>query len=496
MDDNTYQVACRSSMVGVFSHRMWAAVITTWLVLFGRGSYSDPSRDASAREIGRLMETLSSRGQFSGCALVAEHGHVLYRKAFGFADTADGRKLTEDTPFNIASVTKQFTAMAIMMLAEKKQLDYDDLLSRYIPEFASLPHASGITLRHLLTHTSGIPDFGDLAVEDDTRLTETSLIATLVAKDALFSSPGRQYRYSNPGYRLLAVVIERVSRMAYSSFLRSRIFQPLGMLHTVVYDRPEALPARCAVGYDPFGQRLDVVAVAVPGDGGIFSTIDDLFKWDQALYTDRLVRQSTLVQAFTPAVVREGTSTYGFGWNIAGSGAGKYVWHTGNQAGFRAFIERRFDDRTTVILLTNVGNSKRVEICDALLEILAGRPYRLPRRSGAEALYTRIRVSGVDAAIREFSELKAAHGDDYDLGESELNTLGYQLLYGDKRVADAVAIFKLNTIEHSTSSNAFDSLGEAYRVHSDIELARQSYQTAVKLDPQNRHASTMLKELK
>src|SRR5579871_4437270 len=123
MDDNTYQVACRSSMVGVFSHRMWAAVITTWLVLFGRGSYSDPSRDASAREIGRLMETLSSRGQFSGCALVAEHGHVLYRKAFGFADTADGRKLTEDTPFNIASVTKQFTAMAIMMLAEKKQLE-------------------------------------------------------------------------------------------------------------------------------------------------------------------------------------------------------------------------------------------------------------------------------------------------------------------------------------------------------------------------------------
>jgi len=193
--------------------------------------------------------------------------------------------------------------------------------------------------------------------------------------------------------------------------------------------------------------------------------------------------------------VEEGTSTYGFGWNVAEEGGNKYVWHQGSQAGFRAFIKRRLKDRVAVIMLTNKGNSKRLDISAAIQNIFANKPYALPKRSGAEKLYKTILDSGIQVAMQIYDSLKSENAD-YDLGESELNTLGYQLLYGDKRVSDAIAIFKLNTTEHPLSSNAFDSLGEAYRANSENELAVNSYQTAVKLDPTNGHAAAMLRELK
>jgi len=211
------------------------------------------------------------------------------------------------------------------------------------------------------------------------------------------------------------------------------------------------------------------------------------------LYTDKLVPQSALAVAFTPGKVEEGSSTYGFGWNVGDSGGSKYVWHTGNTAGFRAFIERRLTERVTVILLTNKGNSKRTEMNEAILNVLAGRPYVMPRMSGAEKLYEVTHASGIQAALQQYESLKTSA--DYDLGESELNTLGYQLLYGDKRVGDAIAIFKLNTTGHPLSSNAYDSLAEAYRKSGADKLAISNYQNAVMLDSSNLHAVAMLKEM-
>jgi CubicO group peptidase (beta-lactamase class C family) len=271
------------------------------------------------------------------------------------------------------------------------------------------------------------------------------------------------------------------------------IFKPLGMSSSFVYDRPQKKNRQAASGYSQFGAKDDVNPSAVPGDGGVYSTVDDLLKWDQALYTDKLVRQSALAAAFVPGSVQEGSSNYGFGWNIADENGEKYVWHTGSTAGFRAFIERRLTSKITVILLTNRGNSKRIEINDAILNILRGKSYTLPKMSGAEKLYKTIHESGVQAAIQMCGSL--AKSGDYDVSESELNTLGYQLLYGDKRASEAVAIFKLNAAEHPGSSNAFDSLGEAYQKEGDKDLAIKSYQNAVRLDPTNGHAAGMLKEL-
>jgi CubicO group peptidase (beta-lactamase class C family) len=461
--------------------------------IVGLSSYGLPTN--SAQEIGTLMTTLFERGQFNGAVLVAREGKIIYRSAFGKANVEAGTDFTPETRSDIGSVTKQFTAMAIMILAERNKVKYEDPVSKYIPEFSRSPHLSKITLRHLLTHTSGIPDYGDLGI-DDSGLSQQALAAAVLTKEDLFSKPGEKYRYSNPGYALLAIVVERVSGEQFSNFLQREIFKPVGMGATFVYDGPGKKNLRTAVGYGQFGQVDDAEATAIPGDGGIYSTVNDLFKWDRALYTDKLVRKSTLAQAFTPGRVEEGSSTYGFGWNLAEDGTGKYVWHTGSHAGFRAFIERRLTPRITVIMLTNRGNSKRMEINTAIQNILAAKPYVLPKQSGAERLYRVIHDSGINAAMKTYDDLKREKSADYDLAESELNTLGYQLLYGDKRWSDAIVIFKLNTIEHPTSSNAFDSLGEAYSKNGERGRAVQSYQMAVKLDPTNGHAVSMLRDLK
>ena len=463
------------------------------LFLWCSGAYGLSSDQAA--EIGKLMETLFARGQFNGAILVAKDGKILYRNGLGKANFQAALDFTPDTPSNIGSLTKQFTAMAIMILAERKNVSYDDSVSKYIPEFSHSAHFSKVTLRHLLTHTSGMPDYGDLAI-DDTGLDQKGLIAALLQKEGTLAEPGLRYRYSNPGYALLAIVVEKVSGRRFADFLEREIFKPVGMTSTFVYDSSGKKPSSAARGYDQFGQTDDGVPTQVPGDGGLYSTVDDLFRWDQALYTDKLVSQSMLSEAFTPAKVKQATTIYGFGWNVEKKDGSDYLWHTGSSAGFRAFIERRLTNRETVVMLTNKGNSKRQEINAAIQNILAAKPYVLPKQSGAEKLYKVIHDSGIQSALQTYDALKNAKSVDYDLGENELNTLGYQLLYGDKRVTDSIAIFKLNTEEHPMSSNAFDSLGEAFSKNGDKDRARNSYQTAVKLDPTNGHAVEMLKELK
>jgi CubicO group peptidase (beta-lactamase class C family) len=466
-------------------------IVLLAIAIGGVGALAEPPERADA--IDKLMTTLHERGQFNGAILVAEHGDVLYRRGFGKADISTGIAFAPDTISDIGSVTKQFTAMAVMILAEHKRLSYDDLISKYIPEFTSASHLGRITVRQLLTHTSGIPDYGDLGI-DDSGLDQNSLIAAVLKRDAEVSKPGIKYRYSNVGYVLLAIIVQRVSGQGFSDFLAQEIFQPCGMRRTFVYDGWLAKRSGMAVGYDTFGQVDNGGPTSKPGDGGIYSTVDDLFRWDQILNTEKLVTRSTLAEAFTPATVKEGTSTYGFGWNVGLDGTNKYVWHTGSHAGFRAFIERRLNQQLTVIMLTNMGNSKRLEINSAIQNILAGQPYILPKQSGAQELYRTIHESGIEKALQRYEVLK--RGNEYDLGESELNSLGYQVLYGDRNASGAIDFFKLNSIEHPLSSNTFDSLAEAYEVNGERDRAILSYGTAVILDPSNGHAKAMLRKLR
>jgi len=426
--------------------------------------------DTHRETIRAMLTTLNENGQFNGSILVASNGVVIYRDAFGAAaGSATGNQ--PETPSNLASVSKQFTAMAVMMLVERGKIGYDDPVAMHLPQLTDA--GTGITIRHLLTHTSGIPDVGDLGI-DHPNLKEAEVLKAIVEQHAQFAGAGEQYRYSNTGYTLLGMIVEKVSAMSLGEFLARNIFEPLGMTSTHLASR----------------RRY------TKGDSGMVSTVDDLLKWDQALYTERLVKQTTLVVAFTPANVREGSSTYGFGWNSAEKDGDRFVWHTGNTGQYRAFIGRRLEERLLVVILTNQGPSRRPEICEAIVNILRGKPYTMPKLSISMKITGTIKARGVEAGIEEYERLKATQPESFNFSdESELNSLGYQVLgQGEKQAA--LRIFELNVREFPASSNAHDSLGEAYAKTGRKDRAIQAYSRALELDPNNLNSQKMLRGLR
>jgi CubicO group peptidase (beta-lactamase class C family) len=464
-------------------------VLFAVLFICSINSYAVPP--GAAKTIDKLMQTLYERGQYNGSILVSVNGRVIYRNGFGESNFDTHKKFTPATISCLASVSKQFTAMTIMMLREQNQIKYDDPLSKYVPELSK--YANGVTIRNLLTHTSGIPDVGDLGI-DHPGLTNNEVLQALVKQESLVFKPGTKYQYSNTGYVLLSIIVERITKKSFKDYLTEKILVPLKMNNTFLYDGSEIRSGDVASGYNPFGLKDDYNSFET-GDGGMFSTVDDLLKWDQALYSEKLVKQSTLDTAFTPAKVTEGTTTYGFGWNITVTAGNKTVWHTGNTAGYRAFIERVLKNKIAIMMLTNKGNSKRMEISNAILNILQGLPYQLPKRPVSEKMYTMINVHGVDFAIKTYDSLRAANDTTFDFSESELNTLGYQLL-SENRKNDGVQIFKLNAVRYPNSSNAFDSLGDAYSAIRDKDSAIASYQKAVDLDKNNIQSRDKLNRLK
>ena len=283
----------------------------------------------------------------------------VIRRSYGFARIQPPAGVTSATNFRLASLTKQFTAATILLLAEKKneKLNLDDRIrEKWLPELPEVTNT--ITIRHLLTHTSGLMDYEDvLEIDDDPdqQLTDADVLGILSTQNrTYFSPPGSQYRYSNSGYALLALIVERASEKRFAIFLHEQIFVPLQMDGTVAYEKNIS-----TVVYRAFGHTWNESSwiltdqsrtSAVLGDGGIYSSIDDLAKWDTALYDDRLLSLESLKLAFTPAVRTDEPATeYGMGWFISGD----MIWHSGESIGFRNIILRFPKQRLTVVVLTN-----------------------------------------------------------------------------------------------------------------------------------------------
>jgi CubicO group peptidase (beta-lactamase class C family) len=285
--------------------------------------------------------------------LVLRDGEAVVRRAYGLAEVESGAAATPATNYRLASVTKQFTATAILLLVEDGRLHLDHPASKWLP---GLPAAArGITVRQLLTHTSGLIDYEDVMPGGlDAQLRDADVLRLLASQDRTYFAPGTAYRYSNSGYALLALIVEAASDRGFAAFLRERIFMPLGMRDTVAYEEGVSVVPRRAFGYSHergAWVRTDQSATsAVLGDGGIYSSIDDLAKWDAALYDERLLRADSLRLAFTPATATDdATVRYAFGWRITGETA----WHSGETIGFRNVIVRYPQRRLTVVVLTN-----------------------------------------------------------------------------------------------------------------------------------------------
>jgi CubicO group peptidase (beta-lactamase class C family) len=300
--------------------------------------------------------------------LVVRDGKALVRKAYGLANLEQGIEATPATNYRLASVTKQFTAAAILLLAQDGRLSIDDPVRKWLP---TLPHSDdAITLRHLLTHTGGLIDYEDIMPADlAVALRDVDVLHLLEKERRVYFPAGSAWRYSNGGYSLLSLIVARASGMPFQDFLRTRIFEPLGMRNTLAYV-PEGppVPGR-AFGYtlvDGKWESTDQsLTSAVLGDGGVYSSIDDLAKWDAALYDDRLLNDASRKLAFTPWVKSDDADVaYGFGWRITGD----TLWHSGESVGFRNVIVRWPKRHLSVIVLSNRNDPE---------------PYRMALRIGA-----------------------------------------------------------------------------------------------------------------
>ncbi len=314
-------------------------------------SCSRAGGDDGAR-IDALM--LAYTGAAPGAAvLVLRDGVAVFRRAYGLADLEQQVPATPATNYRLASMTKPFTAAAVLLLAQHGRLAIADPVHRWLP---SLPPATdAVTLRELLTHTSGLLDYEDLIPEGTTRqVQDADVLRLLETQNRTDFAPGTRYRYSNTGYALLALVVARASGEDFASFLRERIFQPLGMRATVAYEAGISSVAHRAFGYtyrDEAWQRSDQsLTSTVLGDGGVYSSIEDLEKWDAALYDERLLAARSLALAFAPAIATDDPAVrHGFGWRITG----ETQWHSGETVGFRNVMIRYPRRHFTVIVLTN-----------------------------------------------------------------------------------------------------------------------------------------------
>ena len=309
--------------------------------------------------------------------VVIRDGRVIVRAAYGMADIERHSAATPETDYRLASLTKQFTATAVMLLVKDGKLHYDQPIRDFLPELP--PAATGVTVRHLLNHTSGLVDYEDLIpASRTTQLDDRDVLALLASKDSVYFAPGAQYRYSNSGYVLLGLIVARISGMSLPAFLRTRIFEPLGMSATVMHvEGSDTVPHR-AYGYSPQGggfvQTDQSVTSATLGDGGIYSNVDDLVRWDQALAGAALVDSITLALATTPPQLPAGATTdYGFGWWVD-SYRGEPRWrHTGETSGFRNAIQRFPSRRLTVIVLTNRSSGEPQAIVERIVDRLLFR---------------------------------------------------------------------------------------------------------------------------
>lgn len=313
--------------------------------------------------------------KFSGSILIAQKGEILLSKGYGMANYEHSVPNVPHTKFRMGSLSKQFTAMAIIQLQEKGLLNVEDPIIKYFPDYPETGKI--ITIHHLLTHTSGIPSFTGFPDFQKTSMMPSSLEETIARfKDkALEFAPGEKYNYSNSGYILLGAIIEKVSGQSYEMFLKENIFQPLKMMNTG-YDHHSTILKDRAAGYFLGNEGLNNAAytdMSIPhAAGSLYTTAEDLYLWDRALHTEKLVKKSSLDKIFTPFM-----GNYGYGWRIGDSFNRKVVAHSGGINGFTTHIARYLDDEVCVIVLINIEGMGVGDIARDLAAIVFGEKYEI-----------------------------------------------------------------------------------------------------------------------
>jgi CubicO group peptidase (beta-lactamase class C family) len=390
--------------------------------------------------------------------------------------------------------------MLVMQQVAKGTIKLDAHIPDYLPYYRK-DTGDKVTIHHLLTHTSGIPSYTDDPKFMDEVARNPSkpddFVKRYCSGDLQFD-PGSKFHYNNSGYFLLGAILEHVTGKKYEQLLRENIFDPLGMKDTG-YDHSEAILPKRATGYENGLAEVDnsdYLDMSLPyAAGSLYSTVEDMYKWDQALYTDKLLPAALKEKMWTPALDK-----YAYGWFVdkvaaAEPGAGKTtIGHGGGINGFNTIEQRVIDDHDLIVAFNNTPGANLGEMATGIRAILYGAEPKPPKRPLVSTLGSTIVNKGVDAAIAQYRDLKKTNPDGYDFAPPRLNLLGRMLLVHD-RADDAIAIFKLNAEEYPKNPGAYNGLGDAYAKAGNKQLAIESYRKAIELDPQNQPGKDKLKAL-
>lgn len=399
-------------------------------VVFCQTSYNVEKLDS-------ILYDLHINGEFNGNILIAEKGNVIFEKSYGFAELSTKRLLNTNSIFELASVSKQFTAMAIYLLSKQGKLNINDNISKFIPE---LSFYGDITISNLVHHTSGLPDYMRLFDEkwDKSKFATNYDIVKMLSehKPELYFEPNEEFQYSNTGYALLGYIIEKASNMEFEKYLEKYIFKPLKMKNTFVYRsrfRPKKVK-NYALGYvsdslgnnvltNSFGKTYYTYYLdGIVGDGMVNSNLYDLLKWDQALYSNKFINNNDKNIIFKSSQTMDGNLTnYGYGWFVDNNNEqGLIVEHSGSWAGYMTHIERYIDKEKTIIILQNISNANTVSPKKYAINLLYNKELQIPLRLSPEVLkiYTGTYLTNnksESSIVFESNKLWIVMGDGYKL---------------------------------------------------------------------------------
>ncbi len=479
------------------------------------------AQDKRSERIDSLVSVLAANKLFNGSILVAEHGSVIYRRSVGDIDFAHHIPNSDTTTFNLASLSKPLTAVAVLQLVQKGKINLGDPLSKYFKDF---PYPE-IQVRHLLSQSSGLPvqekaEASYIAAHPDEILSNEEIYTHIVdSKTPLLFPPGSNWSYNNTNYVLLALLVEKVSRMPFNVYMKVKVFRPAGMSKSYIRlagmpNTPRYIIPNYYTGAYQNVDSLDHIQNytfynlgSLYGPANVMSTLQDLLKFEQALMAGKLINKDLLKPAFSPLILNNGkvfhmgasTRSYGLGWNVYTKKAhpDTFIFHDGHVVGITTVLHHNLNKDQTIIFYDNTNHAPlqlMVGISNMLNGISPGN-FRVTQ-SLARVYGETLVKNGLNAAASKLLSLKSdtAH---YYIDELEMNTLGFDLLKAPMpdHLARSLEVFKINILLFPKSGNAYDSYAQALEKAGDNDDALLMYQKSVMLWPDNEEGKKAVKRL-
>ena len=448
-------------------------------------------------KIEEIIRLYSENAGFNGSVLVAHKGKVIYKNGFGLANMEWNIPNETNTKFRIASVTKPFTAMLVMQLVAENILDLQKPITTYLKDYPK-ENGSKITIHHLLTHSSGLRR--DVETEQKQFHNPKQLVKIFDNEPLLFK-PGEKFEYSNAGYILLGYILETVTKKSYKDLLEENIFKPLSMKNSGFYRHRLLLENRSSgynnnfIDYQNSNYRDFSNAYSA---GAIYSTVEDMFLFDQALYSDKILPKKYMDLILTKYIPADFGGHYGYGVELVKKPIGnstdmiETIGHSGSLPGFSAVYTSIPSSQSAIIFLSNTGRAYLNTMTTAITGILYDKPYDKPGKSIAKALIDIIDKEGIESGIHFFNKFKDNKG--YYVKEQEMNIVSYKLLLTD-RAKEASKVLKLALEIFPNAFNLYDSYGEVLLILGEKEKAIENYKKSVELNPNNKNGIRVLKEL-